>query len=86
MRRYSRNALIAACFGAAGLALAGGALAHESHADGSSTTQPSACKVALALARQGISADKVTASHCECLENKDDRTAPWSCTGFVSYR
>jgi hypothetical protein len=86
MRRFPRNAPIAALLGAAGLALAGAAFAHESHADGSSTTQPAACKVALALARQGVAAADVTASHCECLENKDDRTAPWSCTGFVSYR
>jgi hypothetical protein len=86
MRRRPRNALIAGLLGATGVALAGAAFAHESHADGSSTTQPAACKVALALARQGVAAAAVTASHCECLENKDDRTAPWSCTGFVSYR
>jgi hypothetical protein len=62
------------------------ASARESHADASSTTRAAACKLSVDLARQGIPADKVTASHCECLENKDDRDAPWSCTGFVSYR
>ena len=62
------------------------ASARESHADASSTTRAAACKLSVDLARQGIAANKVTASHCECLENKDDRDAPWSCTGFVSYR
>jgi hypothetical protein len=71
---------------AAALAVAGPALARDSHADGSSTTKAAACKLALALARQGIAGDRVSASHCECLENKDDRLAPWSCTGFVSYQ
>jgi hypothetical protein len=80
MRRFLSYAL------AAGFALTGPALARDSHADGSSTTKAAACKLALALARQGIADDRVSASHCECLENKDDRLAPWSCTGFVSYQ
>jgi len=86
MERILRYGLTAGALAAAGLVFAGAALARQSHADGSSTTQPAACKLALALARQGIAADQVTASHCECLENKDDPRAPWSCTAFVSYR
>jgi hypothetical protein len=85
MTRFLRRALTAT-LATAGLALASAASAHDSHADGSSTTQPAACKVAMSLARQGIASGQVTASHCECLENKDDRLAPWSCTAFVSYR
>jgi hypothetical protein len=69
-----------------GLLFASGALAHDSHADGSSTTQAAACKLSMNLARQGIPNDQVIASHCECLENKDDRAAPWSCTAFVHAR
>ena len=65
---------------------ASAALARDSHADGSSTTQAAACKLSLNLARQGIPNDQVIASHCECLENKDDRAAPWSCTAFVHAR
>jgi hypothetical protein len=86
MRRALRPVLTAAALMAASLAFTGAARAHEAHADGSSTTQAVACKLALSLARQGVANDQVTASHCECLENKDDRTAPWSCTAFVSYR
>jgi hypothetical protein len=86
MQRSLRYRLTVGALAAAGLVFTGAALARESHADGSSTTQPAACKLALTLARQGVAADQVTASHCECLENKDDPRAPWSCTAFVSYR
>lgn len=86
MRLLLRHALIAGSLAAACLISAGHVLAGESHADGSSLTQAAACKLALTLARQGISNDRVRASHCECLENKDDHLAPWSCTAFVSYR
>jgi hypothetical protein len=85
---YSRRALAIGRLTTFALAFAFvcGASAHESHADASSTTRAAACKLSVDLARQGIPADHVTASHCECLEIKDERTAPWSCTGFVSYR
>ncbi|WP_158816554.1 hypothetical protein [Methylocapsa sp. S129] len=86
MKRLLRPMLTAGSLAAAGLIFAGAALAHDRHADGSSTTQAAACKLALQLARQGVANDQVTASHCECLENKEDHSAPWSCTGFVSYR
>jgi hypothetical protein len=86
MRLLLRHALIAGSIAAACLVCASQVLAGESHADGSSSTKAAACKLALTLARQGISSDRVLASHCECLENKDDRLAPWSCTAFVSYR
>ena len=77
---------LAASLALAGIATSGRVLAAQAHADGSSTTQPAACKVATALARQGLANGRVSASHCECLENKDDRAAPWSCTAFVTYQ
>ena len=83
--RFVRHALIAAGLAAAVLASASAASAGEAHADGSATTQEAACKLALTLARTDVSGGHVTASHCECLENKAD-SVPWSCTGFVSYR
>ena len=85
MRRLLRRALAVGGL-AAGLAWAGDVLAGESHADASSTTQASACKLALALARQDIAANRVRASRCECMEDKDEGQIPWSCTAFVSYR
>jgi hypothetical protein len=86
MRRATRHVLIAAGLAAAALAVADLAAAHETHADGSSTSQAAACKLATALARAGVVSGHATASHCECLENKEDRAAPWSCTAFVTYQ
>lgn len=80
-----RHALCATSLAAAALTFACPALAGEAHADGSSSTKAEACRVAMTLARQGIPGSKVSASHCECLENKAD-SVPWSCTAFVSYR
>lgn len=85
MTRVGRHALVAAGFAAA-LALAGGAQALKSHADATAVNQATACKLALALARQDVAANRVRASRCECLEDKDDPETPWSCTAFVSYR
>ena len=84
--RILAHALAAASLALAGAALTGGAMAADAHADASSTTQPAACKLALTLARQGLSNSQILKSHCECLENKDDRAAPWSCTAFVTHR
>jgi hypothetical protein len=81
-----RRVTIFGTLAAASLALAAQASGGETHADGSSTTQAEACKVALTLARQGIRKDQLISSHCECLENKNEREAPWSCSAFVSYR
>jgi hypothetical protein len=86
MRRHFRHALTAATIGAAGLAFPAAAPALERHADASSTTKAEACKFALSLARQEIAGDRVTASHCECMENKEEPSAPWSCQAFVTYR
>ena len=86
MTRPLRGALTAAALVAAALAFAGRAAAGEAHADASATTQPEACKLALRLARLDTSNGHVTASHCECLESRDEPTAPWSCTAFVTYR
>jgi hypothetical protein len=85
MRRVLPRAMAAGSLAAA-LLFASDAVPHDSHADGSSTTQAAACKLSLSLARQGIPNDQVIASHCECLENKDDRATPWSCTAFVHSR
>jgi hypothetical protein len=86
MSPFSRAALILASLPLASLAFADRAMAGDAHADGSSATRDGACKLATALARQGIPASRVASSHCECLENKDDKTAPWSCTAFVGYK
>jgi hypothetical protein len=85
MRSILRRAASAGSLAAA-LLFASDALPRDGHADGSSSTQAAACKLALNLARQGIANDQVIASHCECLQNKDDRAAPWSCTAFVHAR
>lgn len=86
MRRTMLPWLVAASLMAAGLALAGAARANEAHADGTATTQAAACKLALSLARVDVGKGKVTASHCDCLENKDEVQAPWSCQAFMTYR
>lgn len=86
MRRAMLSWAVAASMMAAGLALAGAARASEAHADASATTQAAACKLALSLARVDVGKGKVTASHCDCLENKDDTQAPWSCQAFMTYR
>jgi hypothetical protein len=86
MRRVLRSTLVAAGLTAAAFASAGAARAGEAHADGSATTKDAACKVALSLARADVGHGKVTASHCECLENGEDVQAPWSCQAFMSYK
>jgi hypothetical protein len=78
--------LVAASFMTACLAFAGVARANEAHADGTATTQAAACKLAMTLARVDVGKGKVTASHCDCLENKEDYQAPWSCQAFMTYR
>jgi alpha-D-ribose 1-methylphosphonate 5-triphosphate synthase subunit PhnH len=82
--RLPAYALSAACFAA--LAAPGAARALEAHADANAPTQPAACKLALALAGQDVSPNRRRASHCECLEDKDNHENPWSCTAFVGYR
>jgi len=84
-RRAVIHVLSAACFAAVGFASSLCA-AGESHADASAVTKAEACSLATRLARMDVGHDRVTGSHCECLENKDDRGAPWSCTAFVSHR
>jgi hypothetical protein len=81
-----RHGLIAACLAAAGLAAAGAARANEAHADGTATTKDAACKLALSLARVDVGKGKVTASHCDCVEDKSEFQAPWSCQAFMSYK
>jgi hypothetical protein len=73
-------------FAVAALGMAAPAIAGESHADASATTQAAACALATRLARLDASHGRMTASHCECLETKEERDAPWSCTAFVTYR
>ncbi len=86
MKRAWRDRLAAAGAAFVCIAVAGQAAAHEAHEEGSATTQAAACKLALALARADASGGRVTRSHCECLEERDNPQAPWSCTGFVSYQ
>jgi hypothetical protein len=85
MKRVWRPSLIAASL-AAVLAYAGAARASEAHADGSATTKDAACKLALSLARVDVGHGKVTASHCDCVEDKEEVNAPWSCQAFMTYR
>lgn len=86
MARAMRPWLAAASLMAACLVSGGPARANEAHADGTATTQAAACKLALMLARVDVGKGKVTASHCDCLENKEDFQAPWSCQAFMTYR
>jgi hypothetical protein len=85
-RRPRASAAAIAGLVIAGVALAAPAVAGESHADASATTQAAACALATRLARLEASHGRMTASHCECLETKEERDAPWSCTAFVTYR
>lgn len=85
LMRLPAYTLSAACLAAA-LAAAGAARALEAHADANAPTQPAACKLALALAGQDVPSNRRRASHCECLEDKDNHENPWSCTAFVDYR
>ncbi len=86
MRRELRRGLLAGSLAAAGFAWSVGALAGESHAEGSATTRAAACSLAIALARQDVPAKRMGASRCECMEDKDDLQTPWSCTAFVKSR
>jgi hypothetical protein len=86
MSPFLRGAFTVAILALASLALASRGSAHDSHADGTSSTRAGACKLAMSLARQGVANSRVASSHCECLENKDDAVAPWSCTAFVTYQ
>jgi hypothetical protein len=86
MKRVMRHGLSAAWLAAACIAYAGAARAHEAHADGSAVTKDAACKVALSLARVDVGKGKVTASHCDCVEDKSEVEAPWSCQAFMSYK
>ena len=86
MRRLLCRALLAGSLAADGFAPSVGALAGESYAEGSATTRAAACKLALTLARQDVPANRVGATRCDCLEDKDDLQTPWSCTAFVKYR
>ena len=86
MARAIRPLMVATGFMAGCLVVAGAARAGDAHADGSATTQAAACKLALSLARIDVGKGKVTASHCDCLENKEDIHAPWSCQAFMTYR
>ncbi len=85
MRRALRPTLIAVSLAAA-FAYAGAARAGEAHADGSATTKDAACKLALTLARVDVGRGKVTASHCDCVEDKEEINAPWSCQAFMTYK
>jgi hypothetical protein len=85
MTRVLRSSLIAAGFAAA-LAGAGAARAGEAHGDGSATTKDAACKVAMSIARVDMTHGKVVASHCDCLESRDEPQAPWSCQAFITYK
>jgi hypothetical protein len=86
MRRVLRTTLIVTSLAAAAFACAGAARANEAHADASATTKDAACKLALSLARVDVGHGKVTASHCDCLENREDVQAPWSCQAFMTYK
>ena len=86
MKRAWRDGLTAVGIAFVCIAAAGLAAAHEAHEEGSATTQAAACKLALALARADAAGGRVTRSHCECLEERANAQAPWSCTGFVSYQ
>jgi hypothetical protein len=85
MTRVLRSNVIAAGL-AAVLAGVGSARAGEAHGDGTATTKDAACKVAMAIARVDMNHGKVTASHCDCLENKEEPRAPWSCQAFLTYK
>jgi hypothetical protein len=84
MNPFLRSLAIAAGFAGLSLVFAGQVLGGEAHADGTSATKAQACKLATTLARQDVTNGRVTASHCECLENRDDHAAPWSCSAFVT--
>ena len=83
MARIHRSCLIAAGFAAA---LAGAARAGEAHGDGTATTKDAACKVAMSIARIDMNRGKITASHCDCLENREETQAPWSCQAFITFK
>ena len=83
MVRVLRSGLIAAGFLGA---LAGGARAGEAHGDGTATTKDAACKVAMSIARVDMTHGKIVASHCDCLEDKEEPQAPWSCQAFITYK
>jgi hypothetical protein len=84
MTRVLRSSLVAIF--AAALAGVSAARAGEAHGDGSATTKDAACKVAMSIARVDMTHGKVVASHCDCLENREEPQAPWSCQAFITYK